>query len=179
MFLCYYVFKSYYVKSEERKSIMKRISDIALKKLKEFEGLRKEAYLDAAGVPTIGYGHTQGVRMGDVISEYWAEMFLKADLYDVEKQVDKLGNWNQPQFDALVSFAYNLGFYKLKTSTLLKTIKTGGSMRAIKQEFMKWVYAGGKRLKGHERRRAWEAKRFFEPDEMEPMKVRDWSGFHK
>ena len=158
---------------------MKRISDIALKKLKEFEGLRKEAYLDAAGVPTIGYGHTQGVRMGDVISEYWAELFLKADLYDVEKQVDKLGNWNQPQFDALLSFAYNLGFYKLKTSTLLKTIKTGGSMRAIKQEFMKWVYAGGKRLKGLERRRAWEAKRFFEADEMEPMKVRDWSGFHK
>ena len=54
---------------------MKRISDIGLKKLKEFEGLRKEAYLDAAGVPTIGYGHTHGVRMGDVISEYWAEMF--------------------------------------------------------------------------------------------------------
>ena len=93
--------------------------------------------------------------------------------------MDKLGNWNQPQFDALVSFAYNLGFYKLKTSTLLNTIKTGGSMRAIKQEFMKWVYAGGKRLKGLERRRAWEAKRFFEADEMEPMKVRDWSGFHE
>ena len=113
---------------------MKRISDIGLKKLKEFEGLRKEAYLDAAGVPTIGYGHTQGVRMGDVISEYWAEMFLKADLYDVEKQVDSLGlELNQPQFDALVSFAFNLGFYKLKTSTLLKTIQEGGSMRAIKK----------------------------------------------
>ena len=103
---------------------MKRISDIGLKKLKEFEGLRKEAYYDAAGVPTIGYGHTKGVRMGDVISEYWAEMFLKADLYDVEKQVDSLGlKLNQPQFDALVSFAFNLGFYKLKTSTLLKTIQ--------------------------------------------------------
>ena len=89
---------------------MKRISDIGLKKLKEFEGLRKEAYYDAAGVPTIGYGHTKGVRMGDVISEYWAEMFLKADLYDVEKQVDSLGlDLNQPQFDALVSFAFNLG----------------------------------------------------------------------
>ena len=159
---------------------MKRISDIGLKKLKEFEGLRKEAYLDAAGVPTIGYGHTKGVRMGDVISEYWAEMFLKADLYDVEKQVDSLGlDLNQPQFDALVSFAFNLGFYKLKTSTLLRTIREGGSMRAIKQEFMKWVWAGGKRLKGLETRRAWEAKRFFEADEMEPMKRRDWSDFHK
>jgi lysozyme len=159
---------------------MKRISDIGLKKLKEFEGLRKEAYYDAAGVPTIGYGHTKGVRMGDVISEYWAEMFLKADLYDVEKQVDSLGlDLNQPQFDALVSFAFNLGFYKLKTSTLLKTIKEGGSMRAIKKEFKRWVYAGGKKLRGLERRREWEARRFFEPDEMEPMKRRDWSDFHK
>ncbi len=159
---------------------MKRISDIGLKKLKEFEGLRKEAYYDAAGVPTIGYGHTMGVRLGDVISEYWAEMFLKADLYDVEKQVDSLGlDLNQPQFDALVSFAFNLGFYKLKTSTLLKTIREGGSMRAIKKEFKRWVYAGGKKLKGLERRREWESRRFFEPDEMEPMKRRDWSDFHK
>ena len=158
---------------------MKRISDIGLKKLKEFEGLRKEAYLDAAGVPTIGYGHTQGVRMGDVISEYWAEMFLKADLYDVEKQVNSLGDWNQPQFDALVSFAFNLGFYKLKTSSLLKMIRNGGSMHAIKKEFKRWVYAGGKKLRGLERRREWEAKRFFEADEMEAMKRRDWSDFHK
>ena len=118
--------------------------------------------------------------MGDVISEYWAEMFLKADLYDVEKQVDSLGlELNQPQFDALVSFAFNFGFYKLKTSTLLKTIREGGSMRAIKKEFKRWVYAGGKKLKGLERRREWEARRFFEPDEMEPMKRRDWSDFHK
>ena len=105
---------------------MKKVSDICLDKIKEFEGLRKEAYLDAAGVPTIGYGHTHGVRMGDVISEYWAEMFLKADLY-----------------------------------------------------FKRWVYAGGKKLRGLERRREWEARRFFEPDEMEPMKRRDWSDFHK
>ena len=159
---------------------MKRISDIGLKNLKEFEGLRKEAYYDAAGVPTIGYGHTKGVRMGDVISEYWAEMFLKADLYDVEKQVDSLGlELNQPQFDSLVSFAFNLGFYKLKTSTLLKTILEGGSVRAIKKEFKRWVYAGGKVQPGLVKRREWEAKRFFEPDEMEPMKVRDWSDFHK
>ena len=158
---------------------MKKISDICLNKIKEFEGLRKEAYLDVAGVPTIGYGRTYGVKMGDVISEYWADMYLKADLYDLEKQVDTLGNWNQPQFDALVSFAYNLGFYKLKTSTLMKTIKEGGSMHAIKKEFKRWVYAGGKVQPGLVKRREWEAKRFFEPDEMEPMKVRDWSDFHK
>ena len=159
---------------------MMRVSDICLEKLKEFEGLRTKAYYDVAGVLTIGYGHTgRDVRPGDVISEYWAEHLLKSDLYDIEKQVDSLGHWNQPQFDALVSFAYNLGFWKLKTSTLLKTIRNGGNMRAIKQEFNRWVYAGGKKLKGLERRREWEAKRFFEADEMEPMKVRDWSDFHK
>ncbi|MBQ9650378.1 MAG: lysozyme [Prevotella sp.] len=157
-----------------------RTSDILFEQLKRFEGLRNKAYRDAAGVLTIGYGHTgPDVRPGDVISDYWAEHLLKADLYDIEKQVETLGHWNQPQFDALVSFAYNIGFYKLKTSTLMKTIREGGSMRAIKQEFNKWVYAGGQRLKGLERRRAWEAKRFFEADEMEPMKVRDWSDFHK
>ena len=159
---------------------MMRVSDICLKKLKEFEGLRTRAYFCPGGKLTIGYGHTgPDVRPGDVISEYWAEHLLKADLYDIEKQVDSLGRWNQPQFDALVSFAYNLGFWKLKTSELLKTIQNGGNMRAIKQEFNKWVWAGGKRLKGLERRRAWEARRFFEADEKEPMKVRDWSDFHK
>ena len=157
-----------------------RASDILINKLKEFEGLRTEAYYDAAGVLTIGYGHTgHDVRPGDVITKYWAEHLLKADLYDVEKAVDSLGHFNQPQFDALVSFAFNLGFYKLKTSELLKKIQEGANMRAIKKEFMRWVYAGGKKQPGLERRRAWEAKRFFEADEMEPMKVRDWSDFHK
>ena len=158
-----------------------RVSDICFNKIKEFEGLRTEAYYDAAGVLTIGYGHTgPDVRPGDVISKYWAEHLLKADLYDVEKLVDGLHvATTQPQFDALVSFAFNLGFYKLKTSELLKKIQEGANMRAIKQEFMKWVWAGGQKLKGLERRRAWEAKRFFEEDLMEPMKVRDWSDFHK
>ena len=159
---------------------MKKVSDICLAKIKEFEGFRGTAYYCPGGKLTIGYGHTgMDVHPGDVISKYWAEHLLKADLYDLEKQVESLGEWNQPQFDALVSFAYNLGFYKLKTSTLLKTIKEGGSMHAIKKEFKRWAYAGEKKLKGLERRREWEAKRFFEADEMEPMKVRDWSDFHK
>jgi lysozyme len=104
---------------------------------------------------------------------------LKADLYDVEKAVESLGvARTQGQFDALVSFAFNLGFYKLKTSSLLKLIRNGASMHAIKREFKRWVYAGGKRLKGLERRREWEARRFFDYDELEAMKRRDWSGFH-
>ena len=159
---------------------MKKVSDICLKKLKEFEGLRTRAYFCPGGKLTIGYGHTgPDVRPGDVITDYWAEHLLKSDLYDIEKQVDSLGDFNQPQFDALVSFAYNIGFWKLKTSTLLKKIQEGANMRAIKQEFNKWVYAGKKVQPGLVKRRAWEAKRFFEADEMEPMKVRDWSDFHK
>ena len=158
-----------------------RISDICFDQLKRFEGLRNEAYRDAAGVLTIGYGHTgPDVRPGDVITKYWAEHLLKADLYDVERAVDELKvAITQPQFDALVSFAFNLGIYKLKTSTLLKTIREGGSMHEIKAEFKKWVYAGGQKLKGLEQRREWEARRFFDPDELEPMKIRDWSDFHR
>ena len=70
---------------------MKKVSDICLKKLKEFEGLRVTPYTCPGGKLTIGYGHTgPDVRPGDVISEYWAEHLLKSDLYDVEKLVDSL-----------------------------------------------------------------------------------------
>ena len=63
-----------------------RISDICFEKLKEFEGLRTKTYYDAAGVPTIGYGHTgPDVRLGDVITQYWAEHLLRADIFDTEK----------------------------------------------------------------------------------------------
>jgi lysozyme len=66
------------------------------------------------------------------------------------------------QLDALTSFAFNLGIGRLKGSTLLKVIREGGSKTAITREFKRWVYAGGKRLRGLELRREWEAKRFFE-----------------
>ena len=128
-----------------------------------FEGLRLTAYEDAAGVLTLGYGHTKGVRRGDKISEYYAKVLLKQDIAEFEEEVKKLGvARTEGQFDALVSFAFNLGIGNLKSSTLLKTIREGGSMPAIKREFKRWVYAGGKKLPGLERRREWEARRFFE-----------------
>ena len=118
------------------------ISDICLEKLKEFEGFRSEAYLDAAGVPTVGYGHTK---------------------YETEQAVNELNVAKTPgQFDALVSFAYNLGIGHLKSSTLLKVIREGGSKLQITREFKRWVYAGGKPMRGLVLRREWEAKRFFE-----------------
>lgn len=141
-----------------------QISFLLIRKLKEFEGLRLEAYQDAAGVWTIGYGHTgKDVRKGDRISEYWATDLLMRDLQRFIEAVDELNvARTQGQFDALVSFAFNLGIGRLKSSTLLKVIREGGSHAQIRREFKRWVYAGGRRLKGLERRREWEAKRFFE-----------------
>ena len=140
-----------------------KVSEGLIKKLMEFEGLRLEAYEDATGVPTIGYGHTAGVRMGDRISERWAVELLKMDVQDVEQQVKALEvARTEGQLDALVSFAFNLGITRLRDSDLLKLIRKGASKNAIIQEFKRWVYAGGKKLRGLETRREWEAKRFFE-----------------
>ena len=129
----------------------------------EMEGCRLEAYEDAAGVPTIGYGHTKNVRMGDRISQYWAKELLREDIEEAEWQVKELRvARTEGQLDALVSFAFNLGIERLKKSTLLKVIRDGGTRNQIKKEFKRWVYAGGRRLRGLELRREWEARRFFE-----------------
>ena len=121
------------------------------------------AYRDAAGVLTIGYGHTKGVREGDKISPFWAQELLQKDIEECERAVKELQvARTEGQLDALTSFAFNLGIGQLKGSTLLKVIREGGSKTAITREFKRWVYAGGKRLRGLELRREWEAKRFFE-----------------
>lgn len=140
-----------------------KTTDILLEKLMEMEGLRLEAYQDAAGVPTIGYGHTKNVRMGDRISEYWAKELLREDIEEAEWLVKELRvAKTEGQLDALVSFVFNLGIGRLKSSTLLKVIREGGSMQQVKKEFKRWVYAGGKQLPGLVKRREWEARRFFE-----------------
>lgn len=140
-----------------------KVSENLMTQLMVMEGLSLEAYEDCAGVPTIGYGHTKNVQMGDRISKYWAKELLKDDVREVEQQVLDLNvAQTQGQFDALVSFTFNLGIGRLKSSTLLKVIREGGSKNAIKKEFKRWVYAGGKKLRGLELRREWEAKRFFD-----------------
>ena len=83
-----------------------------------------------------------------------------------EREVEALEmELTQGQWDALVSFVFNLGIGRLKSSTLLKVIRSGGSMRQIRREFMRWVHAGGVVMKGLEKRRAWEVERFFASDE--------------
>ncbi len=138
-------------------------TEILKKKLMEMEGCRLTAYKDAAGVPTIGYGHTKGVRMGDRIAQWTAREYLSEDIAAAERQVKELNvARTEGQLDALVSFVFNLGIGRLKASTLLEAIRQGASKAQITREWKKWVYAGGKRLKGLEKRRAWEASRFFE-----------------
>ena len=130
--------------------------------IKQAEGYSNKAYKDSAGILTIGYGHTKGVVRGMTITRDVAERFLDQDLLGCERYVNAIGVCKtQGQFDALVDFCYNLGAGNLNRSTLLRMIRHGSSEAAIRNEFSKWVHAGGKILPGLVRRRQWEADRFF------------------
>lgn len=140
-----------------------KASDLLINALKQFEGYRDTAYLDSASVATIGWGHTKGVKLGMKCTRSEAEQWLREDLAQVESYVNTIGQVKtQGQFDALVDFAYNLGLGNLKSSTLLRKIKAGAPTKEIQAEFRRWVYAGGKVLKGLVKRREWEAQRWAE-----------------
>jgi lysozyme len=137
--------------------------------IKSFEGFRAAPYKCSAGVPTIGYGATfypggKKVTMTDAaITEEQAVELLANMLVSFEKYVDSycVDTITQNQFDALVSFAYNLGPANLKSSTLLKKVNANPNDESIRLEFMKWVKAGGKTLAGLVRRREAEANLYF------------------
>ena len=138
-----------------------RASQILIDKLKKMEGCKLTAYQDTAGVWTIGYGHTNGVKKGDRITQYQAEQFLREDLAKFEDKVQKYKNiTTQGRFDAIVDFCYNLGYAKYESSTLKKKIEAWAKVADIQREFLKWIYAGGKVLDGLYSRRIWEAARF-------------------
>ncbi|MNR27868.1 Lysozyme RrrD [compost metagenome] len=126
--------------------------------IKRFEGFELEAYQDSVGVWTIGYGHTIGVKPGDRITQAQADLTLMRDLTIYETGVSNmvLKPITQGQFDALVSFAFNLGIGALGKSTLLQKLNAGDPVGAV-MEFQRWVYAGGKKLNGLVKRR--EAER--------------------
>jgi lysozyme len=138
-----------------------KTSEAGIDFIKKHEGLRLQAYRCSAFVPTIGYGHTQGVKMGTRITEEQADIFLKEDLEKVEEQVlDTVSVMlTQNQFDALVSFVFNLGINRLKKSTLLKKLNAGDYGGAA-WEFNKWVFAGKIKLNGLVGRRLAESKMF-------------------
>lgn len=142
---------------------MMQISDKGISLIKQFEGLRLTAYQDSVGVWTIGYGWTQPVdgkpiRPGMTIKEETAERLLRTGLVGYESDVSKLVKvkLTQVQFDALISFAYNLGARALSTSTLLQKLNAGDYAGAA-DEFPRWNKAGGKVLPGLTLRR--EAER--------------------
>lgn len=130
--------------------------------IKSHEQLRLKAYLCPAGVWTIGYGHTRNVKKGDVITEEQAEQFLREDLMAAEAIVNKTCRFlNQNQFDALVSFAFNVGSGNFAKSTLLKKVQNDSRDIAISAEFAKWVFAKGVKLNGLVNRRKQESSLYF------------------
>jgi lysozyme len=129
--------------------------------IKQFEGVRLTAYKCPAGVYTIGYGHTRGVKRGMKITEEEASAYLTADLLNSERAVeryDSVYHWNQNEFDALVSFTFNCGATNLR-SLLRNGRRNREQIAAILPLYRK---AGGKVLKGLERRRAAEKTLFLE-----------------
>lgn len=132
--------------------------------IKSFEGFRSKAYICPAGVLTIGYGHTgSDVKSDSVIEVQRAEILLRKDLVRFEEAVKRLVKipLNQNQFDALVSFTYNLGIGALEESTLLRRLNAKESPCDVaKEELPRWNKAGGKVLSGLTRRRMAEADLF-------------------
>ena len=125
-----------------------KASNSLIEAIKRFEGFRGTAYRCPAGVWTVGYGHTAGVKRGDKMTEGEAERQLRRDLAEYEAFVDKLGVTERQA-----------------GATLLKKIRACAPDAEVRGEFMKWVYAtvaGKKRkLEGLVKRRKWEADRFF------------------
>jgi lysozyme len=141
---------------------IKRIGKAGLDLIKEFEGLKLRAYLCPAKVWTIGYGSTgPHVTAGKVITNAEAEDLLKEDLARFERAVTGFVtvSLTQNQYDALVSFAFNVGISALERSTLLKRVNAK-RFDDVPAEFLKWNRAGGRPLAGLTRRRAAEAALF-------------------
>lgn len=138
-----------------------KISQEGIALIKKFEGCKLESYLCAANVPTIGYGSTKGVEMGMTISQERAEELLLEDLEVYEDAVTKAVQvpLHQHQFDALVSWTFNLGGANLNSSTMLKVLNQG-AYEDVPSQIKRWNKAGGKVLEGLTRRRLAESLLF-------------------
>ena len=141
----------------------RKIGQAGLALIKQYEGCRLAAYRCAAGVWTIGYGHTAGVHSGMTITQAQADAYLRQDIAKFEGYVNNpayvpiTANLNQNQFDALVSFAFNLG-----AGNLRKLCK-GRTAAQIAQAMTQYCKANGKVLAGLRRRRAAEQALFNKP----------------
>jgi lysozyme len=142
-----------------------RTSARAIEHIKQHEGLHLKAYLCPAGVWSIGWGHTRSVRKGQQITLQQARDFLDRDVADAERCIlqNVTVELTQGQFDALVSFVFNLGCGSLRRSTLLRHLNAGAHQTASK-EFTRWNKAGGRVLRGLVRRREAEQMMFREQE---------------
>lgn len=149
------------------------ITKTCLDLIKKWEGLELKAYPDPgtkAEPYTIGYGSTRyadgsKVKLGDVITMQEAERLLSIDL---ERRLSAIRPWlpvtiNQNQIDAVLSFVYNCGIGAFEKSTMRKKIWRNPNDPTIRAEFMRWVRAGGKVMKGLVNRRKDEADLYFKP----------------
>jgi len=149
----------------------RQVSQGGLELVKKYEGLRTQAYRCPAGVWTIGYGHTQGVKPGMEVTGEEAEAMLSRDLSQAGVQVERLVRvpLTDNQFSALTSFVFNVGAGSLDSSTLLRRLNTG-DYDAVPSELAKWVKATdpktGKKvaLAGLVRRRAAEGELWLKTD---------------
>jgi lysozyme len=140
-----------------------QINESGLKLIKGYEGLRLTAYVCPAGVNTIGYGHTGGVKLGTEITEQQAEDYLRKDISEFEKTVNSdivKVPLNENQFSALVSFSFNVGSYAFIDSTLLKLLNKKDYQGAADQ-LLRWNKGDGDQvLAGLTRRRKAERALF-------------------
>ena len=146
-----------------------KTSSEGIEMIKRYEDLSLKPYLCPAMIPTIGYGNTYyedgtKVKMTDKpITKERAESLFYITLFGFEMAVNKyvLSKINQNQFDALVSFAYNIGIGNFKASTLLKKINLNPKDKDIAYQFSRWNKSKGKVLKGLTRRRKEESNLYF------------------
>lgn len=140
-----------------------KTSDQGIEFIIKEEGEVLHAYRCAAGVWTIGVGHTGGVTPDMKITKEQSRELLKSDLRRFEKAVNETIKHPllQHQFDALVSFSFNVGTQAFKNSTLAKKINANASWNEIREQFLRWNKAGGKVLAGLTSRRKREAKLYY------------------
>lgn len=140
------------------------ISEPGLKIIKDFEGLKLQAYLDTGGVPTIGYGHIKGVKMGDTCTLAQAETWLREETAGAVAAVNAALKVpvSQNQFDAMVSLTYNIGNQAFRDSTLLRMLNAGDVAGATGQ-FKRWNKDNGQAVKGLTNRRLAEELLFRRP----------------
>lgn len=140
--------------------------------IKRWEGLRLDMYKDVAGYPTIGYGHLvlPHEKFGGAITEAEAEALLRRDLKRYERSVGRLVHvpLSDNQYSALVSFTFNLGGAALQRSTLRMKLNREDYLGAA-DELHRWVYAGGRKVRGLMRRRSAERALFLRPVLLEGM----------